>query len=55
MLTLWLVGDDNDILKSVIDALFLTTQNYHKRRPVKNIAEVNATGVVYTPGVCCEG
>ena len=31
------MGEDSDILRSVIDALFLATRNYHKERQVKNI------------------
>ena len=41
-------GEDSDILRSVIDALFLATRNYHKRNLSRTIAEMNATGVVYT-------
>ena len=31
------INVDSDILRSVIDALFLATRNYHKERQVKNI------------------
>ena len=47
----WWVMDD-DILESVIDALFLTVWTTTIKSQSKTNAEVNATGVVYTPGVC---
>ena len=47
-----LMGRDNDILESVIDALFLVCLNYHNQISNQDNAEVNATGVVYIPGVC---
>ena len=44
---------DNDILESVIDALFLRCLNVgNSNLYSRTNAEVNATGVVYTPGVC---
>ena len=43
---------DDDILESVIDALFLTVWTTTIKSQSKTNAEVNATGVVYTPGVC---
>ena len=43
---LWSDGQDSDILRSVIDALFLATRNYHKERQVKN----NSRGECYG---CC--
>ena len=54
MLTLRLVGEDSDILESVIDALFLATQNYHNKDQSRTIADMNATGVYILPE-CAEG
>ncbi|MBR6938951.1 MAG: hypothetical protein IKH63_15450 [Prevotella sp.] len=52
MLTLRLVGEDSDILESVIDALFLVCLNYHNQISNQGIAEVNATGVcIYSRSV----
>ena len=45
----------NDIMESVIDALFLDVWTSEIQNLFKDSADVNATGVVYTPGVCSEG